>query len=301
MAGDPDPGMTQLFVTHLPYPGNPPTAHEAWPDDGILVETCLRHVWIGTMAPARKQPAGSETYVGIAAYQFLLEFISGLHSAIPGETNVLGQFRQTWFRWRASHPVQALKLAGIVEQLLQDARRIRARHLQGIGGISYGSLVRRLIQPTAEDRVLFVGAGELARSVWPFFRQFSTALWNHRPTETLSPEWLENFAPADGQKAARWARHIILTTPPDPSNDARWRRWLEAAAPESVTHLGHRTSRSFQIKSADRYHCLDDLFALRQSQDNVRSLQIEHARNACADHAANRYASGYSAANRARA
>jgi hypothetical protein len=293
--------MTQLFVTHLPYSGNPPLADTARPGNGLLVDTCLRRVWIGAAAPDSEQLSGTEVYAGRAAFQFLLEFISGLHSAIPGETNVLGQFRQTWFRWRASYPAQASQLASIVEQLLQDARRIRARHLQGIGGISYGSLVRRLIQPASEDRILFVGAGELARSVWPFFRQFSTALWNHRPTETLSVEWLENFAPGDGDRAARWARHVILTTPPNPANDARWRRWLEAAAPASVTHLGHRRAGSFQINSADRCHCLDDLFALRRSQDNVRSLQIEHARNACAEHAASRYAGGYSAAKRARA
>jgi len=294
--------MTQLFVTHLPYPGNQPAAEAARPGgDGLLVDTCLRRVWIGTTAPDREQASGTEFYAGLAAYQFLLEFISGLHSAIPGETNVLGQFRQTWVRWRANHPAEALQLAGVVEQLLQDARRIRAQHLQGIGGTSYGSLVRRLIQPAGEDRILFVGAGDLARSMWPFFRQFSTALWNHRPTETLSPAWLENFAPGDGDRAAKWARHIILTTPPDPANDARWRRWLEATAPDSVTHLGHRRTGSFQINSAARCHCLDDLFALRRSQDNVRSLQIERARNACAAHAARRFSGEYSAAKRARA
>jgi len=293
--------MTQLFVTHLPYSGNQPLAETAKPGRGLLVDTCLRRVWIGASAPDRDQVSETEFYAGVAAYQFLLEFISGLHSAIPGETNVLGQFRQAWFRWRSRHPDEASELAGVLEQLLQDARRIRAQHLQGIGGISYGSLLRRLIKPASKDRILFVGAGDLARSVQPFFRQFSTALWNHRPVEIQPTEWLEYFLPAEGEAAARWAKHVILTTPPDPANDANWQHWLEAAEPSSVTHLGHRRAGSFHIHSAARCHCLDDLFALRRSQDNVRSLQIEHARNACAEHAASSYVDGYSAAKRARA
>lgn len=301
MAGEPRLDVTALYVAHWRYDGNLPGAHP-WPAAaGLAVETCLRRVWISTTPPARAPDGTPESYTGAAAYRFLLEFISGLHSAIPGETNVLGQFRQAWLRWRATDPAASQALAGTVDALLLDARRIRARHLQGIGGESYGSLVRRLIRPARKDRILIVGAGELARSIWPFFRQHSAGLWNRHTLAGLAPEWLHQFGPADGEPAARWAQHVVLTTPADRDNDARWSRWLNTAAPVTVTHLGHRRPGAFSVANAAQTYYLDHLFELRQTRLNVRSLQVEHARAACTDHTVRRYSQASAVPRRIRA
>jgi len=289
MAGEPRLAVTALYVAHWRYDGNLPGAHP-WPAAaGLGVETCLRRVWISTTAPARAPAGMPESYTGAAAYRFLLEFITGLHSTIPGETNVLGQFRQAWWRCQAATPAAAAPLAGTVDALLLDARRIRARHLQGIGGESYGSLLRLLIRPARKDRILIVGAGELARSIWPFFRQHDAGLWNRNKLGGRAPEWLRQFESADGEPAARWAQHVVLTTPPDPVNDARWSRWLNMAAPATVIHLGHRRPGAFAVANAAQTFFLNHLFELRQARLNVRSLQVNHARAACMDHTARRY------------
>jgi hypothetical protein len=293
--------MTSLYVAHWHYDGNLPAAHR-WPDtDGLPVETCLRRVWVSATPPTRAPEGEPECYSGAAAYRFLLEFMTGLHSAIPGETNVLGQFRQAWFRWRTAAPAAAGSLAGTVDALLGDARRIRARHLQGVGGESYGSLVRQLVRPARSDRILIVGAGELARSIWPFFRQHAAGLWNHRSVKGLSPVWLRQFRPVDGDQAARWAQHVVLTTPADPHNDSRWMQWLQAADLATVTHLGHRRPGNFAVANAGQTFFLDQLFELRQARANVRSLQVEHARVACTDRTERRYPQDADAPHRARA
>ena len=286
MAGQSHLTVETLAVIHQPLDGQPPSPAPSATSTGLLVETCLRRVWIGAGAVA--EPRG-HLYRGADGYRFLLEFVTGLHSAVPGETNVLGQFRQAWFRWRAACPAAAASLADVVDCVLRDARWIRSRHLQGIGGTSYGSLVRRLIQPARDARVLIVGAGELSRSLWPFFRQFDTGLWNRSAVPAATGGWLRNFAPGERTAAAAWAEHVILATPADQSNDASWQNALNAAAPRSVTHLGHRNPGRFDVASAGTLYFLQDVFDLRQDQAQVRSLQLEHARAACNQRAGLRF------------
>ena len=53
-----------------------------------------------------------------------------------------------------------------------------------------------------------------------------------------------------------------------------------------MAHLGHRSGGGLDIGSTDRLYFLEHLFELRQVQANVRSLQVERARNACRELAA---------------
>jgi hypothetical protein len=89
------------------------------------------------------------------------------------------------------------------------------------------------------------------------------------------------FAPGEGAVAAQWAHHVILTTPADPVNDERWDTWLRASLPQNILHLGRRRECGPIGPPRAVYYDLDDLFELRRSQDNIRSLQIERARLAC--------------------
>ena len=128
------------------------------------------------------QYGGAEVRFGPDAYRFVLEITTGLRSAIPGETNVFGQFRNAWQDFRRDGPAARItRLAPLVHRLSNDTKAIRREHLHGIGGASYGSLVRRLIAPARADRILFVGAGNLAQSMLPFFDNYELGIWNHRP------------------------------------------------------------------------------------------------------------------------
>ena len=281
---------------------------------GLFLDTCLRQLSIDLMpAPTHyeMQHEGAEILFGVDAYRFLLEITTGLRSAIPGETNVFGQFKNAWQNFRRNGPdARVTRLAPLVHKLSNDTKTIRREHLQGIGGASYGSLVRRLIAPAPNDRVLFVGAGNLALSMLPFFSNYELGIWNRRPATKPLACTGRVFFPEHGDRAAEWADQVILTTPPDVRNDANWRAWIGAADVKAVIHLGR--SRGHEPRSHEpggekpggekpgdekpgdekqfglgtAHFDLDDVFALRRRQTDIRSRQLVRARTACRQHAA---------------
>lgn len=277
--------IDRLWIGHWPAPVTrvkPPASAAA---RAFVMETCLRRVMITAdieVARALSALRPPETFTASAGYRFLLEVATGLQSAIPGETNVFGQFKRAWESFRSVADQQAIgSLAGIVARTIRDTRTIRRQFLQHIGGASYGALARRLLQPRSGDRILFVGAGELARSMLPFFRGFDIGVWNRRPPGAAFAAAGRLFASGDGAIAAEWAHHIIMTTPVDQSNDECWARWLDASLVQTVLHLGHRRGNNLRGPTHAISYDLDDLFELRRSQSNIRSLQLERARLAC--------------------
>lgn len=279
--------VSQLWTGHWPMPGTRVPAAEltGFRADALVIATCQRQL-IVTADPlvaaraARCEPA--EHLQGACAYGFLLEVAAGLRSAVPGETNVFGQFKRAWEAFRRDGKAHAVKaLAPLIGQLVRDTRDIRRQHLQNIGGASYGGLVRRLIGPEPGDTILLVGAGELARSMLPFFRGFALGVWNRHAPEPAFAAAARVFAPHEGHAAARWARHVVMTTPADAYNDGLWWQWLRASAACTLVHLGRRREPAAHWPPGIRAYDLDDLFDLRRAQANIRSLQIEQARLAC--------------------
>ncbi len=259
---------------------------------GVLVDTCMRQLLFGTGPRPHLDPAivaAPEMLSGIPAYRLLLEIVTGLRSAVCGESNVFGQFRRAWQASLNGLPANITQaLSPIVEALFNDARCIRQQHLQGVGGSSYGSLARRLLAPTRRARVLFVGTGELAYSMLPFFRATETGAWNHRPV--APPETIDQwFSTERAEDAARWAEHIIFTTPADAEHDAGWQRRLAHGHVRSLLHLGHRDSKTMCWSNVDSTFHLDDLLSLAAARANIASLQLVRARSACAELAAARF------------
>lgn len=278
--------LRQLWVGHWPHG----TAKSPAPPEytaAFVVETCLRRLAVTTRPESRQQLtnyAPAETYQGVRAYRFLLEVAAGLKSAIPGETNVFGQIRRAWEEHRRrAGPVAGLD--ALLARLVSDTRAIRREHLQNIGGASYGALVRKLLRPAQGERVLLIGAGELARSMLPFFGACRLGLWSRRPADAAFRRVDVLFNPDAVQEAARWAQHVVLTTPADALNDQRWMRSLDDGLPRRVVHLGRRRGAGTEWPALLHLYDLDDVFDLRRAQDNVRYLQIERARCACRDRA----------------
>lgn len=257
----------------------------------FVLDTCMRRLVVAMdQCPASlaRLPPAKEQHTGAAAYQLLLEVMTGLRSAVPGETNVLGQFRRAWEDYRSKADLHADSDTGgtpalepVIAQALRDARDVRHRHLQNIGGASYGPLVRRLLKPAQGERVLFVGAGELARSMLPFFSAYELGIWNRSAPDAAFAHAGRVFAPADGAAAADWAHHVIMSTPANESNDTQWNEWLGASLVQSVIRLGHRRGDEPGGPAHALCYDLDDVFDLRRSQDTIRSLQLERARHEC--------------------
>ena len=279
----------RLWVLHAPHhtgaAGMSVQNLKALQGSGVLVDTCMRQLLFGVGARPVTYPANAaalEIFSGVQAYRLLLEIITGLRSAIRGETNVYGQFRRAWQTTLNSLPGSVTQpLSPIIESLFSDARQVRQQHLQGVGGNSYGSLARRLLAPARGARVLFVGTGELARSILPFFHANETGAWNHRPTTPLTvAHW---FSAAQADVAARWAQHIIFTPPADAEHDSGWQNRLRHACVRSVLHLGQRRSEALPWTGVDAAFDLDDILSAAEARANIASLQLVRARAACTE------------------
>jgi hypothetical protein len=275
--------VARLWCLHWPGGQLPPASGGAWRSSGVFLSTCLRQLAFGvTPLPALAIDPVGELSTGPAAYRLLLEVASGLRSAVPGETNVFGQFR------RASAQAAALlapddwqRLRPIVEAVQDDTRALRACHLQGLGGSSYGSLVRALLAPRRDARVLFVGTGDLTRSMLPLFRAFDVGVWNHRPAAPLTDvcRW---FAPDEADAAAGWATDIVFTTPQDAEHDVAWRERLRPHPVRALVHLGHRRNARPLWPSVTLSFDLDDVFDLASARDEYRGRRLADAALACA-------------------
>jgi glutamyl-tRNA reductase len=143
-----------------------------WPAaiNGLEWQTCLRRIVLlhqsETAALIPDLPAGSETYEGQAAYNFLLEVICGLRSPLVGETAVMGQFKEFCASARFPSNEWGHFLRRMTADLLVDAKRVRCRHLEGLGSQSYGGMVRQHLKGIPS--VIVLGAGQLAEEILPW-------------------------------------------------------------------------------------------------------------------------------------
>ena len=138
--------------------------------NGLEWQTCLRRISLlhksNRAALAPVVPETSEIFEGKDAYNFLLEVVCGLRSPLVGETAVMGQFRE--FCAKAKFPASEWGwfLRRLTSDLLVDAKRVRYRHLEGLGTQSYGGMVRQHLKNIPS--VFVLGAGQLAQEILPW-------------------------------------------------------------------------------------------------------------------------------------
>lgn len=137
---------------------------------GLEWRTCLRRIVLlhksETAALIPSLPEGSETFAGQAAYNFLLEVICGLRSPLVAETAVMGQFKEFCASARFPSNEWGHFLRRMTSDLLVDAKRVRCRHLEGLGSQSYGGMVRQHLKGIPS--VIVLGAGQLAEEILPW-------------------------------------------------------------------------------------------------------------------------------------
>lgn len=131
-------------------------------------QTCLRRIVLAdeSYCSEIESRGDIQIYRGISAYQFLLEVVCGLHSPLIGETEVMGQFRD--FCASAKFPPTSWGwfLRQTTANLIMDAKRVRHRHLEGLGSQTYGSFVRQQLKDVPS--VIVIGAGKLASEIVPW-------------------------------------------------------------------------------------------------------------------------------------
>jgi hypothetical protein len=297
--------LDRLTVVHArKRAGHPPPAYRGGRDAGrFFIETCLRLIWIDPDAAddlsGLAERTGGEVLRGQDAYRLLLEIGCGLHSAIPGEAEVFGQIRSFWKRFYATAPAHARRFEPLMQRLLEDIKDIRTRHLQGLGGATYGSLARLLLDEDLHRPTLLVGAGKMARAVAPYLSGRPLYLWN-RTAERLddlmtalgpNPQQTAGIhrLPADpAAELAAWrqAETVVLCVPPDTAADrARLAAWQAAQTRGRIVHLGVLSTEGTAWTAVQSLSTLQDLFALRDARNELRTAPLARARATCAERA----------------
>jgi hypothetical protein len=300
--------LRSLNVLHWRGSGSgPAVTTEPADSDAFFIDTCQRRVGVllgseALEATRLRFPVDGalEHLAGTAAYAFLLRCCCGLESKLVAETEIFGQIKQAWRAFSETPSSIARRLAPWMQQLFQDAKEIRAQHLANLGGVSYGSQVRKLLgEEAGAGPTLLLGAGQLAQSVGPWLTGTELWLWNRTPARArelaleLSKRTphrpvrvIEEDLEAE-QAAWRQAAQVVLCVPPDPLRDparvVAWRSRVVAGG--RLVHLGAGADGAAPWNDLPGFVSLGTLFGMLQAHSDVRRRQIERARNACAEKA----------------
>ena len=225
--------------------------------------TCLRQIAFVEADVARLLPENADVEIryGLDAYRFCLEVTCGLRSPLIGETEVFGQFKNAVQNWLA--PREALALQGpwgaqfrrFTTGILEDAKKARQAHLDGIGSQSYGSVVRRELRGALGVHV--IGSGHLVAEILPWIAKTKTSVTVHSrdvnkalvslgpvaPSVIIRPMSLSVpasgaliiAAPLSGHEIDAWAGASRFSLLIDLRSDSEVDRPSAALAPRSLT------------------------------------------------------------------
>lgn len=229
---------------------------------------------------------------GSDAYRLLLRVACGLESEIIGETDIFGQVKRSWETYQIAQQKEPIPFSRWIHRLFEDTKEIRSLYLQNLGGNSYGSLARRIIQTARKNHlhptetILLVGSGQLGQSVAPLLAKLSDArllICNRSPesAQKLAHSVHANAIPAvDEKKAWASAHHVVLCTPPHSTLDPI-RSSYDAPQIQSVIHLGYPSKIESPWAKVPHFFCLEDLFELEKDCTSLRKTQVDAASRAC--------------------
>lgn len=285
------------------------------------LETCQRSLWMGftesdeapSDLPILEELTSASAFEHLTdaqAFARLLKIAAGLESAVIGETDVFGQLKAAWglFEARAEKSPQRDAIRSLMRKLFEDTKEVRTRFMQGLGGASYGSLVRKVLKPQAEDQILLIGAGKAARAVLPYVGNSELSLWNRTRSnlEQLLSSLKKGALPrsprlkllsSDEDEVQAWetATHVIVCVPPDEAKDPKrieaWLRGREAGHRKGrIVHLGCLSRESAFWSSIEGVLSLEALFELQNETHAARARQVGAAKEACVARAETRFA-----------
>ncbi len=246
--------------------------------NSFTLDTCQRSLSIGD-APLNRRDFSR--HVGEDAYRLMLEISTGLRSELAGETNVFGQIKRAWdeqqYATAAAHTPW-------MQQWFSDTKAIRAKHLQGVGGDSYASLCRQLLDLKPRANIFIVGGGELASAILARFTRHACTLFVRSSPRFEVPARVTVEALEALPDRIANADAIIFCIPPS----AEWERGLVTACsafPCPLVHLGYRETQPGPLAHLGHWHTLDALFALQRQRANIRLLKLAAAKRACGQRA----------------
>ena len=256
--------------------------------NGVEWQTCLRRILflnahdnrdlLQTIETENLLPPIVEVFRGQQAYKFLLEVICGLNSPIVGETAVMGQFKE--FLQNAKFPKSSWGnfLRQLATNLMIDAKRVRAQHLQGLGSQSYGSLVRQHVKDLPEVAVL--GSGNLAREILPWLigktrvRVFCRQLGRANYLREEFPEIeLSEYSDASPNESATG---LVIAAPLTAQDVAGWSQAQQLSFTKCLDLRGEALSDPITISA--EIIPLHQLFAALRAERERLEQHVEAAR-----------------------
>lgn len=158
--------------------------HEYQFEGFVEWKTCMRSIYLGDERIIPKRNYADipfEVYYGYNAYKFLLEVVSGLHSKLFGETEVMRQFRENFKNEVLPKSSFGEYLRKLRDEIIEDSRKLRSGYLRNLGDQSYGGLAHRFLGKVRKVTVL--GTGQLAEQVLPWL------LENGREVTVIGRNW----------------------------------------------------------------------------------------------------------------
>ncbi|MCC6278399.1 MAG: hypothetical protein IT289_10845 [Oligoflexia bacterium] len=266
--------LDNLFVLHQ-LKGS--FAAEIQAADALVWETCLRRIFF--QLSSQPPLSESENWIhGEQAYEFLLETVCGLNSPVLGETEVMGQFREFMDKIKVSHFSAKGPLLRILESVFSDAKKIREKHLRGIGSRSYGSWVRKQIR--GSKKCTLIGAGHLTRELLPWILKESERVTVMARRPEVAKEALRDFSNLRVlaiQESDSPLEAVLIAAP---LSDSELIQWLELRGGcETLIDLRESAKSSSGRFNARRVLTLNDLFTDAQKVSETSDLKIQEARS----------------------
>jgi len=230
-----------LRLYHLPSQANLP---EADLTGAFVLQTCQRTLVVGhglndSLIPKLRETApilATEDLVhtDLAAYQFLLETITGLKSQVLAESEITAQFKTAYQNY-LSKPDRSTTLMTILEKLFKDAKEVRSRYLLEVGQQSYAGITRKILTSKVKTKTLVhvIGSGGLARDVLKTLsRRFDLSICarNLTAAQEIASQYQISHGHWDELPSLSKAPYLINTVGADEIlfNDAFFREWTEA-------------------------------------------------------------------------
>ncbi len=275
-------------------------SQESVSNHSIYIETCLRKIIVTRRDINLALNENMEVMNGIHAYEFLLRTACGLESEVIGETDIFGQMKEALFSSREKLTDDYRDFLNIIMQrLFEDTKEIRTQYVQNIGGSSYGSLVRKMIQdsfgPLNPKKLLLIGAGKLSKSVLPwliegdrkvhlFNRSYEKAI-EIKNALKQGKQQVEVHPLADELKYLKNADVVIYCIPSDIEFDLKRLEILNDGKKRLIIHLGLLNKNATSWNRLSSFYSLDEVFNLQEKSNEKREIWIARANAACSERA----------------
>ncbi len=219
-----------------------------------------------------------EEYVGLEAYEFLLQTICGLKSRILGENEIVHQFKEAYGTFLAQGSANRL-IQNVLEKLFKDAKEIRTKHLRNIGLQTYAGISRKIFVERFKpgSQILVLGSGQLAEDFIKIsHRRFDIIICarNGKRVKELKDKFSIKSLPWDKKEEIKGHEAILNTIGTKEEllshNSYAFKVFVDLGEPSPFAFLRHNSG----------YHSLDDIFLLGKTHSENKNQKVQMAMDA---------------------